>query len=120
MSGEKGEFFRVFDNTLTCGWHFEDESKTDAIRRASIERVEFNTSNDNDMVSISVTADFGKRPMRAEDAKECIDEQIRRQPNAGSRFFPATRSYHIDFFFDGHDYKVAPASAAAARVFTHN
>jgi hypothetical protein len=32
---------------------------------------------------------------------------------------PPTKRYNIDFVFDGHDYKIVPASRAAARVFEY-
>jgi hypothetical protein len=113
----KSEFFSVSDNTLTCGQNDEDVSNPEPLTRASIRRVEFNTHDANRPASISVTADFGERAMTPENVKRCEDELIR-QHRVVSELLPATKRYRINFFFDGHDYKVAPASAAAARVFT--
>jgi hypothetical protein len=119
MAGDiQEEFFEVFDNTSTCGENPENHSKPYPMTRAAIRKVEFKTSNSSGAAVISVTADYGKRPMTPEDARACVDEQVQKRPNAGARFFPAARRYHLDFFFDGHDYKIGPASAAAARIFT--
>jgi hypothetical protein len=117
MAGDGKEFFVVFDNTSTCGDNPENNSKPYLMTRAAIRKVEFKTSNSSGAAEISVTADYGKRPMTPEDTRACIDEQVQKRPNAGSRFFPATRRYHLDFVFDGHDYRIGPASAAAARIF---
>ena len=117
MSSENREFFSVFDNTVTCGWSFENASKPDPLTRAYIEKVEFKTGDESGPLSLSVTARFGKRPMKPEDVKACMEELNRKGYNGPSRFLPSAKRYHIDFVFDGHDYKVVPASAPAARVF---
>jgi hypothetical protein len=117
MSGDNREFFSVFNNTVTCGWNFENESKPDPLTRAYVERVEFKTGDEAGPSSLSVTARFGKRTMKPEDVKACMDEKNRKGPSSPSRVLPGTRRYHIDFIFDGHNCKVAPASVATARIF---
>jgi hypothetical protein len=55
--------------------------------------------------------------MNPEDVQACINAG---EPSNGtSRFSPPTKRYNIDFVFDGHDYKIVPASRAAARVFEY-
>jgi hypothetical protein len=62
------------------------------VTRSFIEKVAFAGS------AISVTASFGQ----GSSAQPCS---------------PPVKSHHLDFVFDGHDYKPTPASAEAARLF---
>ena len=89
------------------------ESKPDPLTRAFIEKVEFKATERAGVPGLSVTADFGERRMKPEEVPICLSDQ-----NV-VKFLPVTRRYHIDFVFDGHNYKVAPGSTAAARVFGH-
>jgi hypothetical protein len=109
--GDNAPIFQVNDDTLTCGEGAGDAEPDQPypITRAFIEKVEFNA------IAMSVTARFGKRPMKPEDSSACTEEDLREHSVA--KFFPLTKRYRIDFLFDGHDYKLAPASAAAARIF---
>jgi len=107
--GDMSPIFYAVDDTLTCGdtQGGLGPGAPRPLTRALIERVEFAPG------AMSVVVRIGRRPMKPEDVKACIESK---QENKW-RFFPATREYRIDFNFDGHTYKVAPASAAAARVF---
>ena len=110
----KSTFFQVFKNTLTCGWNSDDNSKPYSLIRSAIEKVEFK----NDVKPImSITATFGKRLLSLEDAKTCIDEQVKK-PNEPVRFYPATKSYRVDFVFNGHEFKISPYSAAFAQILS--
>jgi hypothetical protein len=109
MAGDEKKFFQVLDTTSTCGYDAL------AITRAFIERVEFKVGSAGRQ-SISVTADSGTRATNTADVKACIAAQ-NRKGHEESKFLPPTKRYHIDFLFDGHNYKVAPASTAAARIF---
>jgi hypothetical protein len=113
-----GHFFEVSDNTLTCGYSLSDEVESYPLTRGYIERVEFRTNSKGSVPAMSVTAAVGMRPMTPEDVQACFDERNPKKPHRGLSFLPPTKSYRIDFLFDGHDYKPTPASAAAARAFS--
>ncbi len=83
----RSHFFEMNDDTGVCG----DQPVT----RAFIERVEFAG------FAVSVTASFGRRA--SVDPQDCSPSRV--------------KSYHLDFVFDGRDYKPTPASAETARLF---
>ena len=87
MVEETSPFFTVLDNAGTCDRGHE-------LTRAFIEKVEFAGS------VISVAASFGQS--KPGDAQPCS---------------PPVKSYHLDFVFDGHDYKPTAASAETVRLF---
>jgi hypothetical protein len=114
MAGDE-HFFQVFDNTLTCGWNLDNGPNS--LTRADIEKVEFESSKRSGRPAISVTAYIGTRPMTPADAKACIAEQNPTKPHPSLSFLPRTKSYRIDFEFDGRIYTPTPSGAAAAQVF---
>jgi len=72
-------------------WDNTRRCDEDPVWRRFIEKVEFAGSG------ISVTASFGE----GSSAQSCL---------------PPVKSYHLDFVFDGHDYKPTPASAETLRM----
>jgi hypothetical protein len=98
-------FFRAEDSMATCG---VDRDQPQPVVAANIEKVEFLSKRINGLPGISVTADYGKRTMKPSDWQACIDGKLAR---------PATKTYQIEFQFDGKNYRPAQASQAAARVF---
>ncbi len=109
MAGE-ARLFQTYDNTATCGYDSENETKPVPLTHAFIEEVKFGAS------TLSITFEFGKTPMTLEKVKACLDSQRPDEPNTAAMFLPSVRKYHVDFHLDGHDYKLTPSSAAAARV----
>jgi hypothetical protein len=111
MAGERddGTFFAAFDSTLTCGWNQDEQQKPYPLIRTDVYRVEFLTNKANGAPVVSVTASFGKRQMKPEDVEACLAK--------GDGILPITKSYRMDFLFDGHDYKPAPSSADTVRLF---
>ena len=114
LMADKGDaaFFGLYDDTLTCGDGQGRTFRADPITRAFIQKVEFKS----DGKELSVTAAHGKRRMTKEDAAACEAEGGPGNKRT-SRFLPPVKTYQIDFVFDGHTYKIAPGSEAAARVF---
>jgi len=104
-------FFEIFDNTGTCG-AADDETKVFPLTRAFIEKVAFPAGMPSVVSTISVTVSFGRSSMTPEKVQACIGQPSR----PGVLIPPPVRRYHIDFRFDGHDYKPTPSSAAAARM----
>jgi len=62
-----------------------------------------------------VTAYFGKRTMKPEDAKD--REQRRNQSNAGSSS-SLVHTLHLDFLLDGHVIGWPASAAAGANLYT--
>jgi hypothetical protein len=108
MAGDGG-FFGLSDNTLTCGYNFEDEAHPIPLIRASIDKVEFEEP------ILSVTFRFGESPTTPEKVRACLDEQNPTKHRKGSSFAPAVKTYRIEFTFTGRDYKPTPSSAALAK-----
>jgi hypothetical protein len=103
-------FLAARNNVVACGENFEDETKPFPLTRAFIEKVEFPTMPPGEAGStISVTASFGRRSIAPQMVQACI--------NSPGVFLPPVTSYHLDFVFDGHDYKPTAASAETARLF---
>ncbi len=111
-AAEGPNFFEAHDNTGTCGVNPEDETITFPVTRAFIEKVEFPASQPGAGSAISVTASFGLRETTPEIAQPCLHAK-----DGPVAFAPEVKSYHLDFVFDGHDYKPTPASAETARRF---
>jgi hypothetical protein len=103
-----GAFFRVVDDTFTCGSIVEDDTKADPLRFQHIERVSFGVQR-RDKTVLSVIAHYGERAMTPADVKLCEQERDF-SPNGSTSFKPLTKRYVVDFLFDGHDYHVAPWS----------
>lgn len=99
MTGE-GHFFEAIDDVIGCGWNASDESKPDPVTRTNIEKIEFVRDSQGRSV-VSVSGQTGERRMTADEAKKCWEST---NPMA---FAPPTKPYHLDFVFDGKDYKPA-------------
>lgn len=112
MAGQAndGTFFAAFDDTRTCGWQQgAKEQHRDSVIHTHIDKVEFLRGGRDRALQISVTASFGRQPMTREDVQACL---------AGKEeVLPATRSYRMDFLYDGQGYKPAPSSAETVRMF---
>jgi len=115
MAEVQAPFFWARDNSLTCGYHFEDETKPFPVTRAFIEKVGFPASSSGLVPAILVTASFGRRTTTPEATLACV-----KTPDGATLFAPPIKSYHLDFVFDGHTYQPTPASAETARMFGSN
>jgi hypothetical protein len=117
MADGESEFFHVYDDTAACG-DSDDDSTPGPLTRSFIESVAFHSNGAKSVPSVSVIAHLGTRSMTPEDAKACT-EQLRRHCESAwaARFIPHPKRYSLEFFYDGHDFKVAPASAATAKIF---
>ena len=100
-------FFETYDNTGTCGRNFEDDRKPQPLIRSQIVRVDFSAASGKP--ALTVIAIHGKRSMTPREVQAC--------ELAPESVLPSTRTYRIRFRFDGRHYQLAPASAAAARLF---
>jgi hypothetical protein len=116
MAGNGG-FFSVEDDTRTCGWNSENERKPFPLTRAYIERVSFGPGARKGLPVISVTAAFGKRLIPFQEAQACIDEHNPNKAHLGMSLAPSTRSYRVEFFFDGRNYRPSPSSAKTVQMF---
>ena len=101
MAGESS-FFSINDNTASCGWNSDDESKLEPLTRAYVEKVEFGLGRPP---VVSVTAQTGTRKMTPAEVRACLDEYNPSIPHRGLDFSPPTKRYRVDFFFDGQGYK---------------
>ena len=101
---DNGTFFGAFDDTTNCGWQQGDTAPgSDPVIRSHIDKVEFSGR------TVSVFARFGKKQMNREEVRACM---------AGDKAgLPKTKSYRMDFLYDGHGYKPSPASVDAVHVF---
>ncbi len=100
LRGKEGTVFSAFDNSSTCGWNPQDESKPVHITRASIERVQFQTAPNGTFRGLSVFGRHGERDMTVAQIKACTDQQV--SPHRiGIDFRPPTKTYRVDFKFDG-------------------
>ncbi len=109
-----GAFFRVVDDTFTCGSKIDDDAKPNPLTLQYIERVTFGVHR-RDTTVLSVIAHYGTRPMTPADVKQCEQERDS-SPSGLTSFKPATRRREIDLLFDGHDYHVAPWSPKVEEV----
>ena len=91
-----------------------NNSNVRPLTRGLIDQVE---SHDG---TLSVTAEFGKRSINADEVRPCLDEENLTEWKASSKFLPQTKIYRIDFIFNGNGYHVAPLSAATAAIFAHD
>jgi len=99
-SGKEETVFSAFDNSSTCGWNPQDETKPVHITREFIERVELQTAADGTFRGLSVSGRRGERDMTVAQVKACTNQQVSR-PRTGIDFSPPTRPYRVDFQFDG-------------------
>ncbi len=86
------DFFAIGSNTDSCGYNYENESKPFPITRGYIERVEFQIAADATFRALSVFGRRGERTMTPAQVKACLK---------GISFNPPTKSYRVDFKFDG-------------------
>ena len=109
MATEGEEFFSVFDdiNALEC-----DEP----LRRGGIEKVEFGTAA-NVGPLLLVTASLGRKSLTPEEKETCEDMVSAAKPRHEIDIFPATKSYHLEFSYNGRNFKPTPESVATARLF---
>jgi hypothetical protein len=110
--GFPGAFFALLDTSDCCS-RGDDPSAGDEVSWGAIEEVEFGKSTAAGPPPITVTATFAKGKWTAE-ALSARGKGRRREFEA---YLPPLKRYRIDFVFDGHDYKPAPESAAAAKIF---
>ncbi|MES1261375.1 MAG: hypothetical protein ABUS49_06515 [Acidobacteriota bacterium] len=117
-AGDGSEFFSTRDNTATCGWNNDDESKPYPLVYSRVGKIEFGSGRGRGRPVLSVTATFGEKPMTREDAQWCIDEENPAKPHRGAGFLPQAKRYKIDFLFTGKTYRVAPSSQGSALIFS--
>lgn len=115
-AGEERGFLSVSDNTgaMECGTNFRGDRVP--LVRGGIEKVEFGISADGRPL-VLVTAFTGQKWLNNEEVETCEDMRSGAKPRHELNIFPATKTYHLEFFFDGHDFKPTPESADAARLF---
>jgi hypothetical protein len=117
----KGGFFTAWDDTTTClFWIRESEPDPSHITRSYIERVEFGPPQKNGPPTISITATVGKKVLTPEELHACTESKFSKILDPGLIFFPPMKTYHLEFFFDGHTYKPTPARAVAVKLFATN
>lgn len=112
MAGERddGAFFAAADDTPTCGWQQGAKAPdTDPVIRSHIDKVEFSTRTVSGAPMVSVTASFGKKKMTLAEVEACLAEQ--------RDVLPSTKTYRMDFLYDGRRFKPAPSSVEAVRIF---
>jgi hypothetical protein len=97
MASEGKGFFSVFDNinALEC-----DEP----LQGGGIENVEFGTAANGGPL-VLVTASLGRKSLTPEEKETCEDTVSGAKPRHEIDIFPATKSYHLEFLYDGHDFK---------------
>ena len=100
LLGNEGTVFSAFDNSSTCGWNPQDESKPVHITLASIDRVQFQTAPDGTFRGLSVFGRHGERDMTVAQVEACTNQQISPR-RTGVDFRPSTKPYRVDFKFDG-------------------
>lgn len=108
MGEDEAPFFAADDDTLTCGYD-EELKTTSKVTRAFIEKVEFSADTP---AAISVTAGLGETTVTTEEALACMKHRDGSEVPS-----PPVKIYHLDFFFNGHDYQPAVASKESARTF---
>jgi hypothetical protein len=92
-------FFAISDTTDTCGWMSDDVEKPDPLIHAYIEKVDFRDVKGG-VAAISVTAARGQQKMTREDVDICTKQS--------RSFLPPTKSYQVDFTFEGGAYHRYP------------
>jgi hypothetical protein len=95
MAGYRTSFFGIVDTTRTCGYDYEDESKTFPIKRGFIERAEFQDGANGTLLGLSVFGRNGERTVTPAQAEACAG------PHPGVDFNPPNKPYRVDFKFDG-------------------
>ncbi len=109
MATDGSEFFTAEDDTLACGFKGDQDNPPGPITRAVVKSVEFLPASVNGSAALRVTAEFGKRTLTAAESKDCYTHQ--------SKYIPPTKTYRIDFLFDGHTFLPTRQSVAAFQVF---
>ena len=101
MAAGQAAFFAVGDNTGSCGFNLEDESKPYPLTRHFIERVNFQVANDGTLLGLSVFARHGEQSMTVTQVGACIDEHKLANAHRRLNFDPSTKPYRVDFKFNG-------------------
>ena len=110
-TGSHPKFFVLRDNSDCCDTALDGSPFAgDGVSWGDVEKVEFGKNTAAGPPRISVTASFGKGVWTAEAIKT-------REQGGGADVLPPPKHYHIDFIWDGHDYKATLASAAAGKIF---
>ena len=107
MAGDKG-FLRTFENVFTCGG-----DPPFLLTWSYIARVDFGTT-DQGLPLVRVAAASGEKKMSPTDIQACFHTR----DSKGLYRIP-TKTYYLEFIFDGRDYKPSPSSASAARIFAY-
>ena len=104
LDAEKpGGFFTAWSNLFVpC----DDPS----LYLSTIDKVEFLAKKINDLPVTSVTASLGEKQRSHEDIEAC-----KRDPD--SMALPPSKTYRMEFVFNGHGYEPTPSSAAIVRLF---
>ena len=105
MAAKQPALFGVSDNTVTCGFNPDDESKPELMIHHFIERVEFQPRSDGTIRGLSIFARRGERLMTSAEVKACLDEQNPRNQPRRIDFRPPTTPYRVDFIFDGQTFR---------------
>jgi hypothetical protein len=104
MAGRES-IFSVFDNTETCGYNFEDESKPVPLVSDEVKRVTFVTHPDGTLRGLSVFGRKGERKMTRQDEQVCNDQRNPNKPHKHIDIRPRTTPYRVDFAFDGKTFR---------------
>ena len=82
--------------------------------RGSIDKVEFGTAANRGPL-VSATVSYGVKSLTPEEAKLC-EEMLGGEKPFQMDIFPATKSYRLEFFFDGRNFEPTPESAATLHL----
>ena len=126
--GLVGGFFALSDNRFCCAPVYDDPLVGTEVSWGDLEKVEFGKNTAAGPPPISVTATFGKGKWTAE-AVNARDRALQHEYDVSvaargterdyEALLPPLKRYHLDFVWDGHDYKPTPASAATAKIFAN-
>jgi hypothetical protein len=124
--GLGGGFFVLPDYRFCCAHVYDDPLVGTEVSWGDLEKVEFGKNTAAGPPPISVTATFGKGKWTTE-ALKARDRALQHGYDASveargterefEALLPPLKRYHLDFVWDGHDYKPTLASAATAKIF---
>jgi hypothetical protein len=115
MASGGREFFNVLDNVSLAGSCRDLDGGPVPLRRGGIDKVEFG-KNANDGLAVVVTASLGEKRPTSEEIETCESTLAKVEPRHKLDVFLGTKTYHLEFFFDGHDFKPTPEGAKAAQL----
>ena len=107
--------FEIEDSTRTCGNDLEDGPDF-PVERSEIESVEFHEQSTGVLSGLSVTATLGKRRLTKAERDSC-EQSLKRSKYKIAKNPIVGKKYRVDFSFDGHEFKVVPASDNALKLF---